>query len=287
MSAAGAVTRSVLTAGPGKELIVCDLSAIEGRVLAWMAGEEGELEIYRSGKDPYIASAAMILHKRYEDVTKEERQSPGKISVLACGYNGSVGAVRKFGGEGMTDDEIKDQIVKPWREAHPMTTAFWYDVERACMSAVKEPGKVFTARAVGYKVSNRFLQCRLPSGRLLYYYDPDIRDVETSWGEMKESVTYMTVDGMTKKWVRTNTYGGKSVENIVQGTARDIMVHGMLLAEEERYPLVLSVHDELLAEVPEGFGSVEEFEELMCAVPSWVPGLPLDAHGFRSKRYKK
>lgn len=305
MSVAGAVVRSILTASEGKELIVGDLSAIEGRMLAWLAGEETELEVYRSGKDPYVASAAMILHKRYEDITPEERNKIGKVATLSAGYMGSAGAARKFGGDapyrelwsahGLTgekleekiDESIVNDIIRPWRQAHPKTVAFWYDIERACMAAVKEPGKIFTARSISYRVQDRFLKCRLPSGRLLYYYDPEIMDVETSWGEMKEAVTYLAVDGMTKKWVRTNTYGGKSVENVTQAAARDIMVEGMLRIEAAGYPVIMTIHDEVASEVPRGFGSVEEFERLMCVTPTWAPGLPLNAHGFRSKRYKK
>lgn len=237
MSTAGALTRSVITAPEGKELIVADYSAIEGRGLAWLAGEEGELELYRSGKDVYIASAANILHKPYDKVTPEERQSPGKVSVLACGYGGSAGAARKFNGdlafrpkweakglkgdqlEEAIDADIKANIINPWREAHPKTVAFWYDLERACMAAVQNPGRIETCRSISFTVRDKFLMCRLPSGRLLFYYDPDIRAMKTSWGEMKDCVTYMTVDSLSKKWIRTNTYGGKLAENcIAEGT---------------------------------------------------------------------
>jgi DNA polymerase len=305
MSTAGALTRSVLVAAEGKDLVVADYSAIEGRGLAWLAGEESELEIYRSGKDVYIASAAHILHKSYDQVTAEERQSPGKVSVLACGYGGSAGAARKFGGdlafrprweatglkgkalEDKIDEDIVSSIIKPWREAHPRTTAFWYDLERACMSAVQEPGKIFTNRGVSFTVRDRFLMCRLPSGRLLFYYDPDIMPVVTSWGDTKDSVTYMTVHSMTKKWVRTNTYGGKICENICQGICRDIMAEAMLRVEAAGYSIVLTVHDEIVCEVPEGFGSVPELESLMSEVPAWATGFPISAVGWRGKRYKK
>lgn len=287
MSSAGAITRSVLVASPGKDLIVADLSAIEGRMLAWLAGEDSELEVYRQDKDPYIAAASLILHKPYDQVTKEERQSPGKISVLACGYQGSAGAVRKFGGEGMTDDEIKEQIVNPWRDAHPMTVQYWWDLEKACFNAVKEPGKVFAARGIHYRVKGRFLLCRLPSGRLLYYYAPRIEPVMTAWEELKDQVTYMTVHSVTSKWERTNTYGGKLAENATQAASRDILANGMIEVEAAGYPIVLSVHDEIISEVPAGSGSVEEFEGLMCRVPAWANGLPLKAKGFRARRYKK
>ena len=287
MATAGAVTRSILMAKEGHELMVADYAAIEGRGLAWLAGEETELDIYREGRDIYIETAAKILGKPYDQVTKDERQSPGKISVLACGYQGGVGAVRKFGGDGMTDDEIKEQIVRPWRDAHPMTVKFWRDLEDACMSAVQEPGKVFTCRAVSFRVQDKFLMCRLPSGRLLFYYDPQVMPMKTSWGESKECVTYMTVDSMTRKWVRTNTYGGKLAENITQAVCRDLMAEAMLRVEKAGYPIVLTVHDELVCEIPEGFGSVEEFCGIMCEVPSWAKGFPIKAEGWRGKRYRK
>lgn len=287
MSTAGALTRSVLVAAEGKELIAGDYSAIEGRGLAWLAGEESELEVYRSDKDVYVATASMILHKAYEDITKDERNRVGKVATLACGYGGSVGAVRKFGGEGLLDDEIVSQIVRPWREAHPRTVAFWYELERACMSAVAEKGKIFSARGISYTVRDQFLMCRLPPGRLLFYYDPRIMPVRTSWGEDKDSVTYMTVDSLSHKWRRTNTYAGKLAENCTQAICRDIMAEAMLRMEEAGYPIVITVHDEIVCEVTEGFGSVEEFEGLMCKVPEWATGFPIRASGWRGKRYKK
>ena len=287
MATAGAVTRSVLVSKPGHELVVADYSAIEGRGLAWLAGEDTELQAYQEGLDVYIANAAKILGKPYEAITKDERQSPGKISVLACGYQGGAGAVRKFGGEGMTDDEITEKIVRPWRDAHPATTAFWRGLEEACMSAVRDPGRGYYCRAIGFRVQDNFLVCRLPSGRLLYYYDPKVIPTKTSWGDIKECVTYMTVDSMTKKWVRTNTYGGKLAENVTQAICRDLMAEAMLRIEEAGYPIVLTVHDELVCEVPEGFGSVEEFCEIMCKVPAWAKGFPIKAEGWRGKRYRK
>jgi len=305
MSGAGAATRSVLTAKPGCDLLVADYSAVEGRGLAWLAGEESELEIYRSDKDPYIACAAAILKKVYEEVTKDERQSPGKVATLACGYQGSAGAARKFGGdvpyrslyEGLLEGkELEDQInedlvaeiIKPWRAAHPRTVAFWYDLEEACLRAVREPdSKPRVCRGVGFRVQDKFLMCRLPSNRLLFYYDPQIRTVTTSWGEEKEAVTYMTVNSMTKQWVRTSTYGGKSCENICQGICRDIMADAMLRLEAAGYPVVLTVHDEIISEVPKDFGSVEEYEALVSTVPAWAKGFPLTAKGWRGERYKK
>lgn len=290
MATAGAVTRSVLVSGEGKDLVVADYSAIEGRGLAWLAGEETELDVYRRGIDIYVMTAARILGKSIDKITTEERNRIGKTATLACGYQGSVGAVRKFGGEGMSDEEIKEGIVNPWREAHPMTVRFWRELEEACLAAVRQPGAVQRCRGISFRRTIQtpgFLLCRLPSGRILFYYDPDIQPIETSWGEVRDQVTYMTVDGMTKKWVRTNTYGGKLAENVTQATCRDLMAEAMLRVEAAGYPIVLTVHDELVAEVPEGFGSVEEFAKIMCEIPAWAPGFPIKAEGWRGKRYKK
>ena len=187
----------------------------------------------------------------------------------------------------MTDDEIREQIVNPWREAHPMTVKFWYALEEACMAAVANPSRVTSARSIQFRVSGSFLMMRLPSGRLIYYYDPQILPCETSWGETKDCVTYMTVHSITKKWVRTNTYAGKLAENATQAVARDLMALAMLRVEAAGYPVVLSVHDELISEVPEGFGSVAEFEQIMCELPPWAAGLPLKAAGWRGRRYRK
>jgi DNA polymerase len=309
-----------MKAREGYDLVAADFSAIEGRGIAWLAGEESELDNYRAGKDPYIANAARILGKDYADITPAERQSPGKISVLACGYQGGVRAVRKFGGEGMTDEEISEQIVEPWRAAHPATVQYWRSLEDACVSAVREPGKIFSARGTAFRVAQQpggsrpFLLCRLPSGRLLFYYDPvihqdelflvEVRVGKAEWmrradprfnptkcvaGKRKiaEKVTYMTVDSITKKWVRTSTYGGKLAENVTQAICRDLMAGAMLRLEAAGYLIVLTVHDEIVSEVPEGFGSVEEFESIMCQVPEWAAGFPITAAGWRGKRYKK
>jgi len=289
MAAAAAICRSIFIAKDGHVFIAADYSAIEGRGLAWLAGEEAELKTYRSGRDVYVATAASILHKPYELVTKDERQTPGKIAVLACGYGGGAGAVRKFGGgEGLSDEEIKEQIVNPWRKAHPMTVAFWRALEEAAFKAVQRPGQAFDARGVSFKsCPDGFLKCRLPSGRILYYCSPKILPWKTTWGEMKDSVTYYTVDSVTKQWRRTATYGGKLAENVTQAVCRDIMAEAMLRLEDDGYSVVLTVHDEIVVEVPEDFGSLDEMKEIMCQPLPWAKGFPIDAGGWRGKRYKK
>lgn len=295
MAAAGAITRSVIMAAPGNDFVVADYSAIEGRGLAWLAGEEWVLNEYRrldreGGPDMYMVAAGSILGKDPAAVTPSERQSPGKISELACGYAGGAGAVRKFGGGvGMTDDEIRAAIVTPWRKARPNIVAFWDGLEKACYTAVENPGAVQSFREVSFKsCPDGFLKCRLPSGRILYYYDPKIQPVKTSWGAIKASVTYMTVNTVnTVRWMRVSTYGGKLAENVTQAICRDIMVEAMSLLEAAGYPIHLTVHDEIVSEVLKGFGSLADYERMMGRVPTWAEGFPIRAEGWRGERYKK
>lgn len=288
MAAAGAITRSVLVSTDGADLVAADYSAVEDRGLAWLAGETWVLDAYRANKDMYVAAAASILKIPEGEVTKAQRQNPGKIAELACGYQGGAGAVRKFGGgAGMDDEEIKAQIVNPWRAARPKTVEFWAGLEDACKAAVNNPGRAYEFRFIGFRVQGEFLMMRLPSGRLLYYYDPRIMDVKTPWDEMRPQVTYMNVNSLTHKWERTNTYGGKLAENATQAICRDIMASAMLRLESAGYPIVLTVHDEIVSEVPEGFGSVEEYVSIMCDTPAWAAGFPVSAEGWRGKRYRK
>jgi len=293
MSAAGMITRSCLVAAPGKVLFSCDFGSVEGRGAAWMSGEEWILNEYRrldreGGPDMYEVAAASIVHKPANEITKDERTKYGKPTELGGNFGGGVGAIRRFGGgEGMTDDEVRDQIINPWREARPKIVAFWAALEQAAMDAVANPGQVFNACCVKFMVADKFLKCRLPSGRILYYYDPKIMDCETSWGAIKPSVTFMAVDPMTKQWKRESTYGGRLCENVVSGTCRDIMAEAMLRLEAAGYHIVLTVHDEIVSEVSEDFGSVKEFVDIMCEVPAWAKGFPIAASGWRGKRYRK
>jgi DNA polymerase len=174
-----------------------------------------------------------------------------------------------------------------WRAKHPAIVQLWRTLEDGCFAAVQDKGATVLAGPVRYRVAMGFLWCRLPSGRCLAYGAPHIREVETSWGERKPSVTYMGVNSQTKKWERQVLYGGLACENIVQAISRDILAAGMLAVEAAGYPIVMHTHDEIVSEVPRGFGSVEEFEGLMCRLPSWAAGLPVAAEGWRGVRYRK
>lgn len=294
--------RGYLVSAPGHDLIGADLANIEGRVLAWMAGEEWKLQAFRdfdagTGADLYKLAAQRIYAVGLELVTKLQRLI-GKVSELALGYQGSVGAFHSMAanyGVKVSDEEAK-AIVDPWRAANSKIVNFWYRVEEAAMEAVRCPGLKVAAgvkgRQVFFRVAGSALWLMLPSGRVLCYPYPELQEVETSWGKKKLAVTFMGVDGRvgspTKgKWVRLSTYGGKLVENIVQAIARDILTAAWPRLEARGYPIVLHVHDENVSEVPEGYGSVEEYEELMSVLPSWAAGLPISAEGFRGRRYRK
>lgn len=294
--------RGYLSAEPNKKLIGADLANIEGRMLAWLAGEEWKLEAFRAydaktGHDLYKLAAARIYKVRPEDVTSEQRQI-GKVSELSMGYQGGVGAFQQMAVNYLVTvpDEQADEIKVAWREANPAIKQYWYDVEKAAISAVRNAGAKYYAGAKGrqvcFLVADDVLLCRLPSGRCLSYPYPRLEKVPTAWGEDKLSVTFMTIDSRLKsktkgKWTRLSTYGGKLVENITQAASRDVLAEGMLRIEEHDYPIVLHVHDEIVSQVDVGFGSVTEYEELMSVVPTWATGLPVAAEGFEGQRYRK
>ena len=285
--------RGCLIAEEGKTFNIADLSNIEGRVLAWLAGEAWKIEAFKAydrgdGPDLYKVTGGRILQKDPYEVTKEERQTQGKVPELAGGYGGGLGAYRKMGGpvfNAMSDDAIME-IVKAWRQAHPATTRFWYNVEGACRSAIRAPGESFDVRglvrfdqAVGPDGAT-YVRCKLPSGRYLLYRNMHIND--------EGQLLYEGINQYTRKWEWLETYYGKLVENIVQAVARDVFFHGMRKAEYSGYSVCLRVHDELVCEVPiNGRFTHEGLADIMATNPSWAVGLPLAAAGFTTARYRK
>jgi DNA polymerase bacteriophage-type len=294
--------RGYLIPDEGKEFIGADLRNIEGVCLPWLAGEEWKLEAFRKnfwhgGPGMYEMTAGRILKKDFSDVTKSERQAYGKVSELALGFQGWVGAYHQMAVNyfvKVTDEQAED-IARGWREANPLIVKYWKDVENAALNACLNPGGKYFAGAKGRQVSFRivgeFLMCMLPSGRPLIYPYPSIIETER-YGQTKMAVTIMTVDSRvgskTKgQFVRQQTYGGKLVENITQAVARDVLFGSQPRLEKAGYPIVLHVHDENVSEVPIGFGSVEEYEEIMTIVPAWATDMPIAAEGFRGARYRK
>lgn len=278
--------RGMLVASPGHDLIAADYSAIEARGLAYLAGEESVLDAFRNKLDLYKVAAAGIYKKPYEQIDKKERQV-GKTCVLACGYGGSKGAMLAFGADrfGMSDKEIEDAVAA-WREANPAIVRFWHGLTDACFKTVSENVET-KFRQIGFRMRGKFLQMVLPSGRPLWYYAPRVQAVMMPWGQEKRMVTAMTVDALTKQWQRRPLGHPILSENATQAMCRDLLALGLLRCEAAGYKVVGHVHDEIVAEVPEGCGSVEEMERLMSVVPKWAEGMPISAEGYRAKRYKK
>ena len=275
--------RTAFVPEPGCRFVVADFSAIEARVLAWLAGERWRLEVFSSHGKIYEASASAMFHVPIEEVTKGSTlRQKGKIAELGLGYGGAAGALVSMGAldMGLSEDDLPP-LVAAWRRANPHITQFWWDVDKAAVEAVTKRAKTRAGR-IGFEYRSGILFVMLPSGRKLAYVKP--RMAVNKFG--REGLTY---EGIleNKKWGRIETYGPKLVENIVQGTARDLLAEAMLRVERKGYPIVMHCHDEIIAEVPEGMGSVEEMCGVMAVRPSWAEGLPLRADGYECPFYQK
>lgn len=291
--------RGFFCAAPGKLLLAGDFANIEGRVLAWLAGERWKLKAFADydegiGPDLYLLAASRIYHKPVGAFTKKspERQI-GKVAELALGYQGGVGAFQTMAqGYGVhVDDSEAEDIKVAWREAHPNIKQYWYNLENAAISAMQHPGSLVSVgleyARIKFKKAGSFLWCQLPSGRALCYPYPKLVPTVTPWGEEREQLNYKTVDDQTHQFIYTDTYGGKLAENITQAVARDILVHAMVNLDEAGYPIVLHVHDEIVAEI---FGSEKElinYLNIMQVPPPWAPGLPIAVEGWAGVRYRK
>ena len=293
MDALADSVRGMITAGPGRELVAMDFSAIEARALAWLAGQESVLEIFRTHAKIYEHAAAGIYGVPLDKVTKDQRQI-GKVAVLALGYGGGVGAFQSMArvyGVKVGDDQA-DEIKRAWRESHPAIVQYWYDLESAAINAV-EFGKVTTAgpkgREVVFRKAGSFLWCKLPSGRVLCYPYPVVREKEMPWGGTKPALHYMAVNGVTGKWEETSTYGGSLAENVTQAVAACLLRHAMIELDWQDFDIVMHVHDEVVVEIPATAGpeTEKQIEHIMATVPAWATGLPLAAEGWRGFRYRK
>jgi len=286
--------RGFLKARRGYDFIAADFSSIEARVLAWLAGEERVLDIFRTHGKIYEHAAAGIYGVDINSIDKKDpRRQIGKVAVLALGYGGGVGAFQSLAKAYniIVPDAQADTIKHAWRNTHQNIVKYWYALEDAAISAVRNPGHKFSAgpkgRACEFKMAGSFLWCKLPSQRALCYPYPKLEMIETPWGDLKETLTYKGVDSYTKKWERQKSYGGLLSENVTQAVARDLLAGAMQRLEIRGYPVVLHVHDEIVCEVKKDFGSVEEMEFIMTEVPPWALGLPIQAEGWRGERFKK
>ena len=275
--------RSAFIPKKGSRFIIADFSAIEARILAYIAGEGWRVDVFKSHGKIYEASASKLFKVPIEMVTKESMfRVKGKISELALGYGGGVGALKAMGAinMGVEEDELQD-LVNKWRGSNINIVRFWWEIHKAAIGALKtrEIQRVGDIR-IHYEGDIMFIT--LPSGRKLSYVKPRIE--KNKYGG--DSITYEGVSG-AKKWERIETYGPKLVENIAQAIARDILGEAMIRLRDKGYDIVMHVHDEIVIEAKEGFGSLEEVIEIMKEAPIWAKELPLDAEGFESKYYKK
>lgn len=279
--------RTAFIPAEGHKFVVADFSAIEARVIAWLAGEEWRTEAFANGEDIYCASASRIFGvpvvKHGENGHLRQK---GKIAELACGYGGSVGAMKAMGGDSLnlTDVELK-QIVDDWRKASPNIVRLWYELENAALDVcvhgmpVEAAGRVF--RLEWAREDLRFLTIQLPTGRKLYYCNPYIG--ENRFG--KPSLHYWGAN--TGNWCDLETYGGKLAENVVQAIARDCLAAALQRIEDAGYRIVMHIHDEVILDVPEERADLDEICRLMCEPIDWAPGLLLNADGFIGDYYKK
>ncbi|MBQ8921768.1 MAG: DNA polymerase [Oscillospiraceae bacterium] len=275
--------RTMLIAKPGHIFIIADFSAIEARVLAWLAGEQWRLDAFKRGEDIYCASASQMFGVPVvkHGINGALRQK-GKVAELACGYGGGSGALISMGAldMGLKEDELPD-IISSWREANPEIVKFWYAVEKAAVDTIKDHNERSVDR-IGFQFSANTLWIVLPSGRRLAYIKPKLQP--NRFGRM--AVTYEGL-GANNKWIRMETYSGKLTENITQATARDLLAEAMWRMERAGLDIVGHVHDEVILEVPEGSITVDGVCSIMNLNPVWADGLPLSSSGYSGFHYFK
>lgn len=275
--------RTMLTPKPGCEFIVADFSAIEARVLAWLAGEQWRLDAFQRGEDIYCASASQMFGVPVvkHGINGELRQK-GKVAELACGYSGGSGALISMGAldMGLKEDELPE-IISSWRDANPEIVKFWYAVEKAAIETVKDHNDRAVGR-IGFQFSANTLWIVLPSGRRLAYIKPKLQP--NRFGRM--ALTFEGL-GANNKWTRGETYSGKLTENITQATARDLLAEAMRRMELAGLGIVGHVHDEVILEVPKGSMTVDDVCAIMNQNPKWTDGLPLSSAGYTGNYYFK
>lgn len=285
--------RTSFIAEPGNALVDADFSAIEARVISWLAGESWRLDVFRTHDKIYEASASQMFGVPLERIKKGNPEyalrQKGKVAELALGYQGSTGALIKMGAldMGLTEAELPD-IVNRWRDANKRIRDLWYSMEAAAVQVIQTGQPVglrslVLAREMDAGNNLDFLTIRLPSGRKLYYAHPSLG--QNQWG--KPSITYMGMDQTTKKWKLIETYGGKLVENCVQAIARDCLAEAIERLEAANYPVVFHVHDEVVVECTAERASLDDIAAIMGQPVSWAPDLPLGADGWVGAFYKK
>lgn len=297
----GDMTRAMIVPSEGRRLIGGDFKAIEARVLAWMADEDWRMEVFRTHGMIYEASASQMFGIPFSDFVEHKKRTKehhplrkkGKVAELALGYYGGVQALINMGAlkEGLKEEELQP-IVDAWRRANPNIRKMWWAIQKAAVDAVDHPGQVYAAGKCHFKCDGQWLMIRLPSGRVMRYWKPELEEYESPWGKKKQ-LSYMgerQIEGSTKRvWCRVETHGGKLTENIDQGIARDGLREALFRLCDRGYRemIIGHVHDEGILDVPFGFGSCEEVAEIFAEPLPWAPTLPLGASVSEMMRYMK
>lgn len=278
--------RTAFIPSDGCRFVVSDFAAIEAHVLAWIAGEEWTLEAFRQGKDIYCETASMMYRVPVEKHGQNSHlRQKGKVAVLACGYQGGVGAMKRMDKGGSIPEDELQSVVDQWREANPKVVKLWRTCELAAKTAIQEHRTVRLAHGIAFSYINRNLFIQLPSGRKLCYWDTRLKQDDYT-GRL--SITYMGVNQETKQWGETETYGGKLVENIVQATARDCLAVAMTRVSALGYKIVMHVHDEMIVDVPNTDTEAPGRINAIMAQPiDWAEGLPLKGDTYETPFYKK
>lgn len=287
------LVRTALIASPGKVFSVADFSAIEARVISWLANEKWRMDVFRGDGKIYEATGAKMFNVPISAITKGSvLRDKSKISELALGYEGSLGALKRMGGErmGLSDTEMMS-LVRKWRSANPAIVDMWKEIDEASKEAVRYQRPVScTCRNIIFDCNGEFMTIQLPSGRKLFYYGPKFKDKKIGCSTMPTRVLcYQGVVQETKQWGEIDTYGGKLTENIVQAISRDLLGNSMLNLEANDYHPVCHIHDEVLCEVPEENAQAyyEEMASIMGTPPEWASDLPLRADGYTTPFYLK
>lgn len=280
------LVRTAFVASKGCRFVVSDFSAIEARVISWLAGEEWRIEVFKTHGKIYEASASQMFNVPIEQIGKgSPLRQKGKVAELALGYQGSVGALMAMGAldMGIAQDELP-MLVNSWREANSKIVRFWYITDNAAKTAIKERRTVKIQHGLEFSYINKILFIKLPSGRKLAYYDARIEPNSKGM----DQITYAGVNQETKAWGRLDTYGGKLVENIVQAVARDCLAVAMMRVDKAGYKIAMHIHDEMVVDVPNSdVDAAKAITELMGQDISWAPGLPLRGDTYETVYYKK
>ena len=285
------LVRTAFVASSGCRFVVCDFSAVEARILGWLAGEQWRMDVFKNGGDIYCASASQMYHVPVEKHGQNSHlRQRGKVAELALGYQGGVGAMKRMDTTGSIPEEEMQGIVDQWRAASPHIPALWRRMELAAKTAIQElrpESRATTAgrdRCVKFYMKGGALFMILPSGRRLGYWDARVVHMDDG----REHITYAGMDQETKRWTRSETYGGKLVENCVQAIGRDCLAEALMRVADMGYQIVMHVHDEMIVDVPdEDWNAYQKISEAMGRSPVWAQELLLRGDGYETKFYKK